>query len=290
MADETATMTTNKVAETWKPSDVGTLVIKPATTGSIAIQAAGFKTAKSSTDSYRVPIVQADPAADWVGELQEITASKAEFTEDYDTFHKVAGMVTVSSELADDTNPDALDTISQGLGRDIAKRIDRAIFGARGSNMLAPRGLLDMTTVNTVEAGEAWTNLDPFVAAIYQAEQEGAQLNAFVANPADAYALAALKDADKSNRALLGADPTRPTQRLISGVPLLASPAVAAGTVWGIPKDNLLTIVIRKDVTVEADRSVAFTRDGVVVRALMRITTLFPHPEAIQKIQLQDNG
>lgn len=280
-------MATKEVAQTWLPSDVGSLVLKPVSTGSIAILAAGFKTAKKQTNNYRVPIVRTDPQAEWVAEGAEIVPSKGQFGEVVDSFHKLAGLTIISRELAEDSNPGALDHVADGLGRDIAKKLDMAIFGKRGSDLIPPLGLLDITDVNQIAAGTSWSDLDPFVHAVYEAEQQGAQLNAFVTNPADAYALATLKDANGSNRTLLGSDPTRPDLRMISGVPLLASSAVEPGTVWGIPKDNLLTIVIRQDVQVEADKSVYFTSDLIAVKATMRVAILHPHPEAIQKIHLQ---
>jgi hypothetical protein len=44
-------------------------------------------------------------------------------------------------------------------------------------------------------------------------------------------------------------------------VPLLVSPAVAAGTIWGLPRDRVV-VVVRDDAEAQSDRSVFFTSVG----------------------------
>ena len=43
-----------------------------------------------------------------------------------------------------------------------------------------------------------------------------------------------------------------PTKRLVLGVPLISSTAVAAGTIWGIPRDRVFA-VIREDAQLAVD-------------------------------------
>lgn len=281
-----ATMLTTAQPKTWLPDDIGPLVVVPVQAASVAINAAGTVMAAATTDAYRVPIVKADPTAAWVAEGEEIPVSESTLGEAADTFHKLAGLTVISRELAEDSSPSAADQVGAGLGRDIARKLDAAFFGTRGENLLAPKGLGDLTATGAVDAGKAWTNSDPFVQAIYQAEGAGVALGAFVANPADALALAQLKDQTGSQRPLLGADPTQPTRRVLAGVPLLTSPAVTAGTVWGLPADGRVVIAIREDVTLSRDESVYFTSDRIALRATMRATFLYPHEEAVQKITL----
>ena len=134
-------------------------------------------------------------------------------------------------------------------------------------------------------AGRKWTNLDPFLSAIATAENVGATLTSFTAHPNDALALAQLKEQSGSNRPLLGSDPTTPTRRVISGVPLYVSPAVAPGTVWGIP-NNRVFVVLRRDVHVDISADAYFSSDQVAVRGTMRVGFGYPHPAAIIKVTL----
>lgn len=277
------TMTTTDEARAWLPEDVGTLVVQPVQAASVAIQVMGSVLTDGAVNSYRVPIVKTDPTASWVGEGEEITETAADLDEDADTFHKLAGLTVVSRELADDTNPSATEQIGLGLSRDLARRLDSAFFGTRAENTKAPRGLGDIKDVNAISAGSTFSSLDPFTDAIYAAESVGATLAGFVANPTDALAVAKIKDQAGSQRNLLSADPTQPGRRLVSGVPIYSSPAVAAGTIWGLPSERIV-IPMRTDPRLDVDESVFFTSDRVAIRATLRVTFLYPHPAAIQKI------
>lgn len=79
--------------------------------------------------------------------------------------------------------------------------------------------------------------------------------------------------------------PPSPARRLIEGAPLLISPAVANGVVWGVPADRV-TLVIRRDATVRADASVFFTSDRIAVRATMRVGFGFPDPASVQQVKV----
>ncbi|GAB3742458.1 phage major capsid protein [Microlunatus parietis] len=279
-------MYTADAAQAWLPQDIGDLVTRPVTQESVAITAAGSIRASEDANSYRVPLVAADPTAAWTAEGAEITATDAQFDEVADTFHKLAGLTIISRELAEDTSPDAAQQVGFGLARDIARKLDAAFFGSRGASTLQPLGLADLTGTNTIDAGAAWGNADPFTEAVYAAEGEGAALSAFVANPVDALALSSIKEQTGSNKALLQPDATQANRRLVAGVPLLTSPAVAPGTVWGIPGAGRVVIVIRDDVRLEISREAYFSSDRVGVKATLRATFLYPHELAIQEISL----
>lgn len=274
-------------AEAWLPTEAGDLVVQPVQRESIAIQAVGSVSATGGTSRYSVPIVSADPATAWTAEGEEIGVSEAAFQEVGDVFHKLAGITVVSNEMIYDSGHDVALTVTDGLGRDLAKKLDAAFFGTRGGNDRQPVGLADVEGVNTIQVtGGAWKDVDPFTDAIYAADAEGVTLAAFVANPADALALAKLKDEDGSNRPLLELDPSRPGGQVVRGVPMLTSPAVTAGTVWGLPGAGRVVIAMHKDVEVDNSKDAYWARDVLGIRATMRLTFLYPHPAAIQKLTL----
>jgi len=68
----------------------------------------------------------------------------------------------------------------------------------------------------------------------------------------------------------VSADPTQPTRRVVLGVPIIPSAAVAEGDVWAIPQARVL-VVLREDVTLDADRSAYFSSDRIGVRATLRV-------------------
>lgn len=274
-------LTTSGGASILTPEEVGALVIRPLLEQSVAAQVSTI--VQTSSHDFRIPIVAADPTAGWTAEGAEITASDPTITEVVVTPRKLAGLTVISNELAADSSPAALQVVGDGLVRDLKRKVDAAYFGNTTVN--GPSGLGSLTTA-TVDAGDAWTNLDWAEAAKSAAETVHADLTAFVASPATALALAELKELPTgSNKALLGADPTKPTSRVISGLPLYTSPAIADGTVWGIPQQHSM-FVLRQDATVVTDTSVYFTSDRVAVRATLRVSFGFTYPGAVVKVAL----
>lgn len=279
-------LNTTSTGRGWLPDAHGDLIVTPVSRESVALQALGGPvTSPAGTNRFRIPVVSADPSASYVAEGAEIPTSDAELSEVSDTFSKLAGLSVISRELADDSSPAAAEQIGAGLARDIARKLDANFFGTGGTN--APMGLEDLAGITTHEtAGTAWESTDAFISAIYGAEGEGATLGAFVANPADALALAQLREGDASNKHLLQPDPTQPLRRLLAGIPLLVSPAVTAGTVWGLPSDGRLQVCIREDVRIDTDGSAYFSSDQVAVRATLRHTNLCAHEASVQKVVL----
>ncbi|WP_336633032.1 MULTISPECIES: phage major capsid protein [unclassified Microbacterium] len=267
------------------PDAISTLITLPVERQSVAAQVATV--IPTNATRTHIPLVTADPSAAWVAEGAEITASDPTLDDVIVTPAKIAGLTIITNELAADTSPAAAGIVGDGLSRDIARKIDSAFFGSKGASPVQPAGLEDLVGVSAVDAGADWANLDPFAAALANAEGFGLAVDSFVANPADALILATLKESTTSQRPLLTPDPTQPSKRLIQGVPLFVSSAVTPGTVWGIPKVRAI-LVRRNDVDLAVDRSAYFTSDRTAIRATMRVSFAFPHAAAIQKISLGD--
>lgn len=262
--------------------DVYNLVVRP----TLALTAAGdprvTTTVTTSSHTLRVPIMATDPSAAWVAEGAEIPVSPdAVLTELDITPSKLAGLSIVTNELAADSTPEASAQVGMGLARDLARKLDAAFVGNVAAP--APAGLAALSGVQSIVNANAFTNLDVFSQAISLAESVGAQTTAFLTGPDTALALAQLKLSTGSNASLLGQDPSRPTGRVISGVPVVVSPSMPANTVWAIAADRVLTVV-RQDATVVTDGSVFFTSDRLAIRATMRAAFGFPHPASLVKI------
>ena len=277
-------------------SAVGQLIIRPLQAASVALRAATMVKVDEASNAFRVPVVTDDPAVAWVGEGEEIAGSSAKITEDADVFHKLAGLTAVSNEFLDDSSPAVADIVTGGLARSLALQPDTAFFGKRGTNTKAPRGLGDIDGVNVIQAGTKLTSLDPFVDAVYAASKAGgAVLSAFVAHPDDGLAIAKIKEKADSQRALLQPDPTKgdgvteagtvTPAATIAGVPFWTTPACPKGTLWGLPRDSVV-VAVRKDLTLTKDESVYFTSDVTALRALARVTFVYGHPQAIQRITI----
>jgi HK97 family phage major capsid protein len=281
------TATTSNTAALLSPEQVEQLLVLPVLAQSVALNPIVSTVVRLTGSTYRIPKVTADPSAAWVAEGAEIPASDLTTNELVIAPSKVAGLSVITSELAEDSSPEASTQVGAGLARDIARKVDAAFFGGVAAN--TPSGLASLTVgagnVQDIAAGTAPTNLDAFAQAQMLAGNVGAELTAFVANPITALVLANLKEATGSGKPLLEADPTKPTRRMIFGVPVLTSPEAPVGTIWGMSSARVTTVV-RRDAEVKADRSVFFTSDRVAVRATCRIGFAFPHTAALVRIRL----
>ncbi|MEU2088050.1 phage major capsid protein [Nocardia beijingensis] len=260
------------------PEQIHQLIVQPVQRDSVAFQVTTLLSTDSTSSKF--PIVTADPAAQWVPEGAEITPDDSEHDELEITHRKVAGLTIVSRELAEDSNPQALDIVGAGLVRSIVAKVDTAFFAATTTN--GPDGI-GSTTHQLVDVGSGIANTDPFAEAIAKAESVGAQITNFVAHPDTALNLAKLKEITGSNRPLLGPDPSRPGARTVLGVPLLVSPYVTDGDIWGIPRAFAFT-TLRRNTTLTISEHAYFSSDRVGVKATMRVAFGFPHPQAIVRI------
>lgn len=262
------------------PDDYGNLVVQPVQRDSIAYAVSTLVQTASTTCNF--PVVTDDPAAGWFAEGADITPADATMTEVSVTPSKVAGLVKISNELANDSTPAAAQIVGDGLARDIVTRVDAAYFGNTTAN--GPKGLLSLAGVSVVDTGASVSSFDPFAEAISKAEEVGATIGAFVVSPATALTLAKLKQATGSNMPMLGTAATDSLDRRILGVPLLVSPAVDAATVaWGIPKAASV-LVQRGGAELDVDKSVYFGSYSTGVRAVMRVGFGFVHPAAIVRL------
>ena len=273
-------MTTTTGAAVLSPEQINELIVLPLLSQAVAAQVGTIN--QISAHSLRVPRVTTDPTAAWCAEGAELNVSDAVLDEVNITPSKLAGLVVISNELANDSSPAALSIVGDGLVRDIGRKMDQAFFANTTTN--GPAGLLSITPT-AADAGDAWGNLDAFEIAKSNAEQHNTTVDNFVCNPATALKLATLKSfaAVGSNIPLLAPDPSAPAARVIAGVPLLTSPTIANDVVWGIPKSRVI-VALRQGTTVEPDRSVFFTSDRTAVRAIVRVSWGFVDPAAITKI------
>jgi HK97 family phage major capsid protein len=147
-----------------------------------------------------------------------------------------------------------------------------------------PTDLLSVATT-AADAGDVWANLDAFEFAKSNAEQHNTVVDSWLCNPSTALKLATLKESAVagSNRALLAPDPSAPASRVISGIPVVTSPAIGNDIVYGVPRDRVV-IALRQGTTVEPDRSVYFTSDRTAVKAIVRVSWAFTDPASITKI------
>lgn len=261
--------------DAFTPTDLGELLNKAIVAKSVATQSTTLRT----TDKVKVafPLWVADPAVNWLAELEEIPFTDGATGDVSVTPSKIGGLHRVSNESADDSDPDVANQIADGLANQIAHGVDVAFLGDGSTgtgNAKIPDGLLS-TSYSTVDTGAAIANLDPFVSAIFKAQAVGANISSWIVSPEVAETLSKIKKATGSNEPLLELveDGFR-----IAGRPALIHPAVDAATfAWGIDSTRTIT-VLRKGT--EIKRFDAVSVDGIDIRAISRLGFAFLHPQA----------
>ena len=270
------------------PDDNGALLIATASKISVALQTTTV--INTGSTEFRIPLITGEVGTGWYAEGSDITLADAATAEEVVRPRKTAGLSQISSELANDSSPEASKVVGESIARSIATTIDAAFFGSAAGTGVPPKGLgaftdAALTTITTAAGVTTWADLDPFTAAIFGVEAVGGSLTSFVANPADAEKLAKLKKQSGNIEPLLSPDATSPTTRRLAGLPLFTSSAVTVGTVYGLDISRVYT-VMRSDATVEVDRSVYFGSDSVAVRGIARLAFGYPHAKSIARIKL----
>lgn len=275
------TMLTTNASGILSPEEVGELVVQPLQQRSVALQTTTVVPMTTSAE-LRVPIVTEDVSASWTEEGQEIDLSESQVDSITIEPAKLAAITPVSSELAEDSSPEATRLVMDSVTRDLQLKLDSAFLGA--TVLHGPSGLLSVGDATPIPSG-GFVNLDPFFAAQSEAEALGATITAWITSPATALQLAQLKVATDWNQPLLvtGEDSTGKPQRVIGGVPLYVSRGCSAGVVWGIDRSRVIT-ALRRDVDVRVSDQVLFTSDRICVRATLRASFGFPHGASVMRI------
>lgn len=274
-----ATATTATASALLRPEQVEALLVLPALSASVAANVSNV--VRTSSTEHRLPVITEDPSAKWTVEGAEIVPSDLMVDEIVVKPSKLAALSIISRELADDSSPAAATSVGLGMARDIARQIDAAYFGNLAAP--APKGLASIVGFSPIDAGASFADLDSFHAGISAAEQVGASITSWACSPATALVLAQLKTGTGSNASLMQPDPTAPGRRIVAGIGLQVSPAIADGLIWGIPASRSV-MVVRQAARIDVDSSAYFSSDRVGIRGTMRVSFGFPHPAALVKI------
>lgn len=261
------------------PPEYGALITDPVTESALAFDDRVARTVRTEGKEFRVPVLVEDAAAAWTAEGEEIAPTDPVLDEITTTPAKVAGLTIISRELARDSSPAAAELVGASLARAITLQVDRGFLG----DLAAPaaKGLDALTDVSVVEG--ALDSLDVVHEAKAAAAAEGGTASAILANPADVLALALLKDETGSNRALVESTST------IAGVPVISSRHVAAGKLWVLDREQIVT-VLREDVELAVSYDSHFSSDRVALRATMRVGFAFPRPASLVRVDLSPEG
>ncbi|WP_394253305.1 phage major capsid protein [Arthrobacter pityocampae] len=256
------------------PQDYSDLVIKAIATEALPFNPALATLVATNSATFNIPIVDEDAAASWVTEGGEINPDDPVISELPVMPAKVAGLTIISRELAMDSSPDAQQIVADGLARSIVRQVNAAWLGDLAAP--APKGLASLSTSAVFVQG-GLVNLDPFAAAVSNAENAGGTITGWVLNPGDALTVATLKTGSGSNQPLTG------SPRVIQDRPVFVNANVPQGTAWGVAAATAIT-VLREDLELAISRDAYFSSDRIAIRSTARIGFGFPKPLVINQI------
>lgn len=259
------------------PSEYAGLITKPLTEQALAFNPALTTVLHSERHDIILPSIEEDVSSEWVNEGEEIALDDPTMSETTLGFHKVAGVTAVSSEMANDSTPQAATIIGQSISRSIIANVNKAFLG--GLPAPAPQGLETVTGVLSAINATATISLDTFALAVSMAEEQGHQLTGWIMNPTDAFSLTTMRESDTSQRRLLADANT------IEGLPVFKHPAVPKGTAWGLDASGVYT-GLREDVTLATASETYFTSDRIAIRTTARIGFAVPDPKSVVKLSL----
>ncbi|MCX5203007.1 phage major capsid protein [Streptomyces sp. NBC_00237] len=234
------------------------------TTGSSFLSA--FDTETISAQSMKVLVGTGEGRAAVVGELDEIPVGKDDVSEVDVEPVKYGKMRVLSSELIDDSNPNAISRATAKLAGEIYRGIDDDFLNAptqTDKNKKACTGILQGLTAK----GEVKDNLDAVMDAKAEIADAEGSASLFIVHPLSAAEMRKTKvklaDKTEGNTYLLSGND------FADGLTVIESKFMPQGKAL-IADRTAVTAVIRKTMDIKTDASRYFENDAVAVRGLFR--------------------
>lgn len=275
---------THATAEPVEPDDLRTVLIEHFREQSV-VAASGVPIIPTDSKSVKWPMLTGDVDVAFYDELDEITESDPDLDEFEVPVKALKALVRGSSEAFEDSDPDLLQLVSDNINIAMALKGDRALLTA--STATEPKGFNGLINVAdtqslAVDGPMSWDHVIKAVGLLVEARVPGPY--AVLMGPRPAVALDLLKEDDTSN-VYVG----RP-----DGIPPVYTTGWLPVTEGEDPEPDTTTVVVyapaqqmivmRRQVTIEVDRSQEFSSDAVLVRGRYRLGLGVPHPQSIVKL------
>jgi len=269
---------THATASPVEPDDIRNALIDALRANAVVLQA-GANLVTTDKKAVTWPILTGDVNVAFYDELEEITVSDVDLATLEIPVKALKAIVRGSSEAFEDSDPDLLQVVADNINLAMALKGDREL--AVGNDAKGFKGLLNVTGTQSLAVGGALT-WDPIVkAAGLLAEALVPGPYAVLLGPRPATALALTKETTTSNLYAGKPDGVPPVFGT-SWFPVTVGVSPTTSAIVFAPKQ--LTVVLRKAVTVEVDRSQEFSSDAVLVRGRYRLGMDVAHPTAIVKL------
>lgn len=275
---------THATAEPIEPDDLRTVLIEHFREHSV-VAASGVPIVPTDKKAVKWPILTGDVDVAFYDELDPITESDPELDEFEVPVKALKALVRTSSEAAEDSEPDLLQLLADNLNIAMVLKGDRALLSA--STATEPKGFNGFINIAgtqsiAVDGAMSWDHVIKAVGLLVEANVPGPY--AVLMGPRPAVALDLLKEEAGSNK-YVGRPDGIPPVYTTGWLPVTPGedpdPDTTTAVVYA-PAQQM--IVVRREVTVEIDRSQEFSSDAILARGRYRLGLGVPHPTSIVKL------
>lgn len=272
---------TRATAAPVEPDDLRTVLIQHLREHSV-VAASGVPIVPTDKGKVKFPMLTGDVNVAFYDELQEIVPSDPALNDFEVPVKALKALVRASTEAVEDSEPDLLQLVADNLNVAMALKGDRELVA--GSDPKGFAGLLNVTGTQAIAVGGAlsWDHVIRAVGLLIEANVPGPY--ALLIGPRPAVALDLLKEDTGSNKYVGrpdGIPPVYSTGWLPVTPGVAPAPDKTSAIVYA-PGQQM--IVVRRQVTVEIDRSAEFTSDAILARGRYRLGLGVPHPKSLVKL------
>lgn len=274
---------THATADPVEPDDLRTQLIDKLRATSVVL-ASGATLITTDRKAVVSPILTGDlnPAPIFYDELDEIALSDLTLDGLEIPVKAIKALVRGSNEAFEDSDPDLLQIVADNLNLSLALKGDRALVtGSIATDPKGFNGLLNIPGTQSIAVNGplSWDHVLKATGLLAESFVPGPL--ATIMGPRVATALAITKETTTSAAYLATPDGVPPTFGT-SWLPVSAGATPRTTVLVYAPSQ--VTVVLRRDVTVEVDRSKGFTSDSTYVRGRYRLGLGLAHPQAVVKL------
>jgi HK97 family phage major capsid protein len=270
---------THATAAPVEPDDLRTVLIEHFREASVVV-ASGVPIIPTDKKKVMWPMLTGDIDVAFYDELEEITESDPDLDEFQVPVKALKALVRMSTEAAEDSDPDLLQLVNDNINVAMVLKGDRELVAGNDPKGFA--GFLNVTGTQSiaVDGPLSWDDVIKAAGLLVEARVPGPY--AVLVGPRPLTMLDLQKELTTGSNAYVGRPAGLPPIFETGWIPVTGTTTPKTTAVVYAPRQQM--IVLRRAVTVEVDRSQEFSSDAILVRGRYRLGLGVPHPQSIVRL------
>jgi len=270
---------THATAAPVEPDDLRTVLIEHFREASV-VAASGVPIIPTDKRKIIWPVLTGDVTVAFYDELEEITPSDPGLDDFEVPVKALKALVRMSTEAAEDSDPDLLQMVNDNLNIAMVLKGDRELVA--GNDAKGFKGFLNVTGTQSiaVDGALSWDHVIKAAGLLVEARVPGPYV--VLVGPRPLTVLDLQKELTTGSNAYVGRPAGIPPVFETGWIPVTGTTTPKTQAVVYSPSQQM--IVLRRSVTVEIDRSQEFSSDAILARGRYRLGLGVPHPQSIVKL------